>query len=219
MQQGVRHTAALQLVVQVGVGVAERQQQPTQELRLTARREDADGSQFVAGTSNGELHLFGLGGGQARSILQPKSPDLDPVRCLALFRDGRRAVTGFESGRLEVRDLERDVVLRVIPAHVRPVSALALSPDESLLADASADGTVRVWDVASGDLKFVLGDRRGAMLDVEFVANDRLVTASRDGVVRWWWLDREKLRKAVEQVPVGPLTQKERKRFPDLLGR
>jgi WD40 repeat protein len=42
--------------------------------------------------------------------------------------------------------------VRVLSTHTKPISSVAFSPDGALLAEASHAGTVRVWDVATGEV-------------------------------------------------------------------
>ena len=52
---------------------------------------------------------------------------------------------------------------------------------------------------------------------IAFTETGQLVSAGTDGTVRWWWLDVEPLRQAVEQLDIGGLTEAERDRVGHLL--
>jgi WD40 repeat protein len=66
----------------------------------------------------------------------------------------------------------------ILRGHRDRVLALAFSPDGSLLASASRDHDVRVWDVATGDLLFRL-QHAFKVRDVEFSPDGRwIATAS-----------------------------------------
>jgi len=62
--------------------------------------------------------------------------------------------TGRESGVVELWDHALGRLLE-LDAHVGPISDLAFAPDARSLVSAGQDGTVRVWDVASGACAFV----------------------------------------------------------------
>ena len=70
------------------------------------------------------------------------------------------------------------------------VGGFAFSPDDSLIAVATADSAITIWDTNSGDEVAVLSGHIGAINSIGFSPNGRrLVTASNDGTARIWDLD------------------------------
>jgi WD40 repeat protein len=64
---------------------------------------------------------------------------------------------------------------------------VAFSPDGRLLATASADGTVRLWAVPTGEAKATLRGHTDSVGHVAFSPDGlRLATASADATVRLW---------------------------------
>ncbi len=70
------------------------------------------------------------------------------------------------------------------------VLSLAFSPDGSLLASASADGTVKLWRVADGSEVHTIQGHQGSVFLVAFSSDSKLViSGSHDRTIKGWHVD------------------------------
>ncbi len=87
----------------------------------------------------------------------------------------------FAPGRSELERWNLDNGRREVAyrGHAGPVTSLAIHPDGRTIATGSSDGTVRLWDAATGEEKLLLEAREAGTQVLAFVAGGRtLVTRS-----------------------------------------
>ena len=129
---------------------------------------------------------------ELRTIRMPDRPT-----AIAVVADGRRVAVGTQDGRVRLLPTDGDATdedgFRARPGTDGPVSAVAFSPDGSLLATASNDAVVRLWDartVQRGDAARPLAELRGHAQPVLALAfspdGTRLASGSADRSVRLW---------------------------------
>jgi WD40 repeat protein len=63
------------------------------------------------------------------------------------------SVTPVESGTPEEQAVPADTEAKILNGHTKPVNSVSYSPDGKFLVSGAADGTIKLWDTATGDLK------------------------------------------------------------------
>lgn len=87
---------------------------------------------------------------------------------------------------VKIWDTERGLLLFTLQGHTSFVTTIAFSPDERLLASASVDGTVMIWDIKSANLLRTLRHDR-AVMNVSFISDGGIIRAvTKEGKVHFW---------------------------------
>jgi WD40 repeat protein len=126
-----------------------------------------------------------------------------PVWALAFSPDGQLLATGDEAGAVRCWDLNKNTLLWVMKEHEQRVWSLAfsgerfaltseqnglvVSPLPPLLASASEDTTVRIWDIRNGQCHSTFTGHTGPVWTVAFNAdNTRTVSSGKEKTIRIW---------------------------------
>ncbi|WP_310426410.1 NB-ARC domain-containing protein [Chamaesiphon sp. VAR_48_metabat_135_sub] len=125
---------------------------------------NADGTILASSSEDCTVRFWNIQTGKQIGILGPHT---HTFRGIKFSRDGQKFVTGGDDCLIRIYDLpklladdSRSTVdshcLQKLTGHTNWVFSPVYSPDESQLASTSADGTVRIWDLATGNCLQIL---------------------------------------------------------------
>lgn len=89
--------------------------------------------------------------------------------------------------RLQMREIDTKKIVRTFEGHTETISSLQLSQDGKRLLTASWDGSIRLWDIATGLMERKFTGTRGAVHAAIFNPSEKFIfTAGADRTVRMW---------------------------------
>jgi WD40 repeat protein len=93
----------------------------------------------------------------------------------------------FDRGEEPFRDIAPGQQLAELQGHTAPVTVASFAPQGELLATASRDCTIRLWDVRTGKLLAVLAGHAGPVTCLAFTSDgQRLASGSTDATILLW---------------------------------
>ncbi len=172
----------------IDAGAAAQETQPStrppSQLYTLAWRPDG---RVIATGAYGEVRLVDAG---TQLTVETWKGHADAVRGLAWSTDGKRlAAAGGVPGRKGEVKIWQDngQLLTTITGHADCIYAVAFSPDGALVATASYDKLIKLWDAATGKEVRTLKDHIDAIYALEFTPDGkRLVSGSADRSVKVW---------------------------------
>jgi WD40 repeat protein len=164
--------------------------------RVLAVGSTADGREVWSVAKDGSLARTRIAPG-AQPTSRPVDLGAAPIRAAAFSADGAMLVTGGEFGEIRVFDTASGALRWQLRGHRTELQFIAVRPGSTIVASASAEADLRIWDTAAGR-------------EVEFVNSDlsifALAFSPRDGTLASGGVDRRlTLRDATTFKAVGDL--------------
>ncbi|WP_406699741.1 hypothetical protein V5E97_12865 [Singulisphaera sp. Ch08] len=142
---------------------------------------DADDRCLAVGTKDGAVRLWDVAQGS-----QSASFRAHPVRVssLAFSQDGRVLVTSSNLDQFaRLWDITTGRLLRELDARSQ-IQEVAFAPGDRELATAAFDGSVRLWNVATGETRCVFSEGDGPVTALAFSAEGATLACGGIGVIR-----------------------------------
>jgi WD40 repeat protein len=156
-----------------------------------------DGKQLAAGGNDGKLWLWDVASGKklydvlAQPAAAPKAPPppVNVVSALAFSPDRKEIALGGSNGAVYQFQAADGKLIRQTqaPGHTGTVTALAFHPGNAVLASASKDRTLRLWNPQNGQALKTFEGHTAWVEGVIFLdRGTRLASAGADRSVRVW---------------------------------
>ena len=110
-----------------------------------------------------------------------------PVYSVGLSADGGTVFAGSEDLSIRMFDIETGTLLHTLRGHVKPVTQIIPSTDDSALLTISNESAAKLWDIAKGKEKISLSGFMGRTESISFSPDgSMLASGSEYGLVKIW---------------------------------
>ena len=141
------------------------------------------GTQLASGSDDFSLRLWDVTNGECFRVIKGRNNWIKAIAYHPIFPD--MIATGSEDR--TVRLWTTDGKCRILSGHTDLIFAVDFAPDGRTIASASADQTIRLWDVATGQCTRILHGHTGMVTGVAFSPDGRLLASScYDSQIRLW---------------------------------
>jgi cytochrome c len=141
-----------------------------------------DGTHAVSGSFDTSAIRWSLTLNTAEQVLRVHDGAVNDV---AYLKDGRIVTAGTDA-HIAIWTPGQQQPDRIFDGHTAPIASLAVSPDNTMLASASWDRTIRLWPLNGGEPRVLEGNAQNAN-GVAFSPDGKnVVSAGYDATVRIW---------------------------------
>ncbi len=161
------------------------------------------GSENILGLINvndNEIHFYKLPEMNQIKIIADRAP----IRSFEISRDGKLLVeANHEDNNIYLWDIYRQKKINTLTGHTGRINDLSFSTNGKLLASASNDGNIIIWNIHENS-KTTLKGHQGFVRKVRFASQDSLISGGFDRIINIWRLSESE---PVMQIATsGPVT-------------
>ncbi|MBN2350691.1 MAG: hypothetical protein JXJ22_17775 [Bacteroidales bacterium] len=145
----------------------------------------ADGRWLYGGSDNGDLIKWNISKGNAEVLF---SSPKNIILSLAISNSGGYLAFGDKLGVLRIYNLNTNKLIYTKKAHVSRIQDINFSPNNQLLATASNDGTIKIWNLRKFDERpVVITEHEDWVFSVDFSPDGKyLASSSQNGKIFIW---------------------------------
>uniref|UniRef100_UPI00286A070E WD40 repeat domain-containing protein n=1 Tax=Chamaesiphon sp. OTE_8_metabat_110 TaxID=2964696 RepID=UPI00286A070E len=154
----------------------------------------ADGRILASSSEDGTVRFWDIATGNQIALIGPHTQTL---RGMQFTQDGRRVAICGDDTLIRIYDLVKvlcavsvpqvdSYCLQVLRGHTNWVFSIAYSPDERQMASASADGTVRIWDLATGACLHILQHEHWVIRTIYSPDGRQLIVSGMSATIYIW---------------------------------
>ena len=145
-----------------------------------------EGSRFATAGADGSVIVWNAEtGAPLYSLDIAQTENIVGVNAVAFHPDGQRIIVAYNDG--VSRLWQGQTFLQKLPGHTSAVFDVTFSHNGQLFATAGSEGTVRVWDTATGHVSYIIAGHSGGVTAVQFFPDDsQVLTAGRDNTAKIW---------------------------------
>ena len=141
-----------------------------------------DGAHAVSGSFDTSAIRWSLAANSAEQVLRLHD---DAVNAVAYLRDGRNVTAGADA-HIAIWTPGQQQPDKILDGHSAPIVSVAVSPDNTILASASWDRTIRLWPLNGGEPRVLEGNTQNANGVVFSPDGKNVVSAGYDATIRIW---------------------------------
>jgi WD40 repeat protein len=135
-----------------------------------------DGNTLAGAGENGTLYLWDI----KNNYAVKEVPKLgNPLTSVEFGPEGRRIVTGDNTGIVKIYDSQAGLVVRTLSGHTSGIEQIRFNHAGTFMASASKDKTVRLWNMSNlKEQPIVLSDHKDWVWSATFTPDDEQLLAS-----------------------------------------
>lgn len=143
-----------------------------------------DGKTVAGGDDRGQVTLWDVN--KAKNPVDLNIKNMKKIHAIAYSSSGKMLGIGDEMGSIKIWDVDRSVPIANPTGHRARINDLKFDPKDEVLASASFDGSVRLWDIAHlNEQAIVLRDHNSWVWSLAFSpSGDKIITGCVDNLIR-----------------------------------